>query len=142
MSYSRVIDTLGVDVTLFSGGNQGVLFTASEQNGLTIKIAPSSGGSITTSGILTGSGLSLNDSLVVNGAGHLILSMWGELNDYYRIVNTDQLEVIVGSPVIFNRFGTVGGISVTSDAAGFWIPAGVYSDHDYSISGSGVVTWS
>ena len=74
MSYSRVIDTQGADKTLFTGGQQGLLFTASEQSGLTIKISPSAGGTITTSGELIGSGLALGDSLMVNGVGHLMAS--------------------------------------------------------------------
>lgn len=141
MSYSRVLDTSGSDQTLFTGGQQGVLFTAFEQSGFTVKINPSSGGSITTAGLLTGSGLSFGDSLVVNGSGHILLSMWGELSQYYRIVNTNQLEVIVGSPIIVAKTGTIGSIETTQGES-VWIPAGIYSDNTYSLNSSLEVTWS
>ena len=140
MSYSRVIDTQGVDQILFTGGQQGVLFTASEQSGLTIKISPSAGGTITTSGVLTGSGLAFGDNLVVNGVGHLVVSMWGELQEYYRIVNVNQLEVIVGSPVTVGSSGTIGGYTASSGQE-VWIPAGIYSDNDYFINHPNVI-WS
>jgi hypothetical protein len=141
MSYSRVIDTQGSDQTLFSGGQQGVLFTAFEQSGLSVKINPSTGGVITTSGLLTGSGLSFGDNLVVNGAGHIILSMWGELSQYYRLVNTNQLEVIVGSPIVVAKTGLIGSVSTTTGLVS-WVPAGIYTDHTYSINSSLEVSWS
>ena len=140
MSYSRVIDTQGVDQTLFTGGPQGLLFTASEQSGLTIKITPSSGGTITTSGILTGAGLGFGDSLVVNGAGYLVTAMWGELREYYRLVNTNQLEVIVASSVTVGSSGMIGAYPAVSGEAIF-VPAGIYSDNNYSINYP-TVTWS
>ena len=140
MSYSRVIDTQGSDQIIFTGGQQGLLFTFSEQSGLTIKITPSSGGTITTSGVLTGSGLSFGDSLVVNGVGHLMASMWGELREYYRLVNTNQLEVIVGSPVTVGSSGTIGGNTVVSGDT-VVLPAGIYDDNNYSINYP-TVTWS
>lgn len=139
MSYSRVIDTQGLDQILFTGGQQGLLFTASEQSGLTIKITPSSGGTIITSGVLTGSGLGFGDSLVVNGVGHLMASMWGELQEYYRLVNTNQLEVIVGSPVTVGSSGTIGNYTVVSGDT-VVLPAGIYDDNTYSINYP-TVTW-
>ncbi len=140
MSYSRVIDTQGGDQTLFTGGPQGVLFTASEQSGLSIKISPSAGGTITTSGVLTGSGLAFGDSLIVNGVGHLVVSMWGELQEYYRLVNTNQLEVIVGSPVTVGTPGTIGAYTAV-EGQEVWVPAGIYDDNNYSIDYP-TVTWS
>ena len=140
MSYSRVIDTQGVDQTLFTGGQQGVLFTTSEQSGLTIKISPSAGGLIATSGVLTGSGIAFGDSLVVNGTGHLVVSMWGELQEYYRLVNANQLEVIVGSPVTVGSTGSIGSYSTTAGQE-LWIPAGIYTDNNYSVNYP-TVTWS
>lgn len=140
MSYSRVIDTQGSDQILFTGGQEGLLFTSSEQSGLTIKITPSSGGTITTSGVLTGSGLSFGDSLVVSGVGHLMASMWGDLREYYRLVNTNQLEVIVGSPVTVGSSGMIGNYTVVSGET-VRIPAGIYDDNNYSINYP-TVTWS
>lgn len=140
MSYSRVIDTQGTDKTLFTGGQQGLLFIASEQSGLTIKISPSAGGTITTSGELIGSGLAFGDSLVVNGVGHLMVSMWGELQEYYRLVNTNQLEVIVASPVTVESSGTIGTYTVVSGET-VVLPAGIYDDNNYSINYP-TVTWS
>lgn len=140
MSYARVIDTLGVDQTLFTGGQQGLMFTAAEQSGLSITVIPVTGGTIPISGGLIGSGLSYRDSLVVNGAGHLMVTMWGELHEYYRIVNSNQLEVIVGSPVNVGTSGTIGTYS-TSEGEDVWIPAGIYTDNNYSINYP-TVTWS
>lgn len=139
MTYSRVIDTQGADQAIFTGGQQGVLFTASEQSGLTIKVSPSAGGIITTSGVLTGSGIAFGDSLLVNGIGHLVVSMYGELQEYYRLVNSNQLEVIIGSPVSVGSSGTIGGYTAT-EGQDVWIPAGIYTDNDYSITYN-TVTW-
>lgn len=140
LSYARVINTNGADYELFTGGPQGITFLAVNVTGLTFKLSISSGGTIPFSENSIGSGMSFGDKLLANGNGHVHISMWGELKEYYRIVELNKLEVIVGSPITVASAGRIGDIpSDTSKPT--WVPANIYQDNDYSIDNNGVVTW-
>lgn len=140
LSYARVINTNGDDKDLFTCGTQGIIFLAINVTGLTFKLSLSSGGVIPFSEDSIGSGMSFGDTLIANGDGYVHISMWGELQEYYRIVNLDNLEVIVGSPIPVDSIGQIG--NITSDLSKpIWVPANIYTDNKYSIDNFGVVTW-
>lgn len=140
LSYARVINTNGIDNELFTCGPQGIIFLAVNVTGLTFNISLSSGGVIPFSPNSIGSGMSFGDKLIANGDGYVHISMWGELQEYYRIVNVNNLEVIVGSPIPVASVGSIGNIPIDSNKT-IWVPANVYEDNVYSIDNEGVVTW-
>lgn len=140
LSYSRVINTDGEDNELFTCGPQGLIFVGINSTGLNFKLSLSSGGVIPFSENSIGFGMSFGDTLIANGDGHVYISMWGELREYYRLVNLDNLEVIVGSPIPVDSIGQIGDIP-SDRSKPIWVPANIYTDNKYSIDDEGVVTW-
>lgn len=140
LSYSRVINTNGIDNELFTCGPLGITFLAVNVSGLTFKLSLSSGGVIPFSENSIGFGMALGDTLLVNGDGYVHISMWGELREYYRLVNSNNLEVIIGSPIPVASEGQIGNIRSDLNKP-IWVPANIYDDNVYSIDDEGVVTW-
>jgi len=141
-TYSRGnLDTQASDLNLFTAGKEGLIFTAESRLGVDLKLKSGFDNSVVTyTGSIVGSGLGYGDSLLANGTGSLVVTFWGSLETTARIVNTSDLEVIVGSLVRFGNNGTVGTNTVTTDVGGSWVLPGLYSDHTYSIN-NGIVTW-
>lgn len=142
-TYSRGnIDTGGSDMELFTGGYTGLIFTKSTNIGLTLKMWSEGDDSIVpVSGSIVGLGLGYGDKLFANGVGSLAITFWGELESIYRIVNTDELEVLVGGQITFGQSGNaLGGLSISSNVP-VWVKPGIYADRAYSLNSSNQVTW-
>lgn len=132
----------GTSVPLFTAGQQGLLFTQARLTGLTlVQQAPNSGGTMAMTGDLIGQGMGFGHTLLATGNGDISVTFYGELDEYYRLVNTDQLEVIVGYPVPFSTSGTTSGYTTTAGEV-TWLPQGVYSGHSFAIDGNGDVSYS
>lgn len=141
-TYSRgSINTGGVDKILLTGGKEGLIFTAVTNLGLTLKLwAEGDDLPVTLTGSPVGLGLGWGDRLLANGTGSLAVTFWGSLDSTVQIVNTNQLEVIVGSPVEFAKSGTVGGVAVSTSNP-VWIKPGIYTNYAFSLDANGKVTW-
>jgi hypothetical protein len=141
-TYSRgSITTSGVDKTLFTGGREGLIVTAVTNLGLTLKLwAEGDNLPVTLTGSLVGLGLGWGDKLLANGTGSLAVTFWGSLDSTVQIVNTNQLEVIVGAPVDFAKAGTVGGVAVSASSP-IWMRPGIYTDYAFSLDANGKVIW-
>jgi len=127
------------DINLFTAGTEGLIFTASASIGISFKIqAPNGGGTMVISGDLIGKGLGYGHSLLASGNGDVHLTMYGTLSEYYRIINTDELEVVVGYPVPFNENGSDGSYTFSSGET-TWLPQGVYTGNSYSLDGNNLV---
>lgn len=127
------------DLNLFTAGPEGLIFTASASIGVSFKIqAPNGGGTMVLSGDLIGKGLGYGHSILASGNGDVHLTMYGTLEEYYRVINTDELEVVVGYPVPFNSNGTDGSYTFTTGNT-TWLPQGVYTGNSYSLDGNNSV---
>lgn len=127
---------------LFTGGYTGLIFTKSTNVGLTLKMWSEGDDAIVPiSGSIVGLGLGYGDKLFANGVGSLAITFWGELESIYRIINTNQLEVIVGGQIRFGLSGNaVGGLDITRNIP-IWVKPGVYSDREYIIDSNNLVLW-
>lgn len=132
----------GLNINLFTAGHQGLIFTQARFSGLTLaQTAPNSGGSMPMSGDLIGQGLGFGHSLVASGTGSITVTMYGELQEYYRIINSSQLEVIVGYPVPFQTNGVISGYTTVVGEA-TWLPQGVYTGYTFSVNANNEVLYT
>jgi hypothetical protein len=141
-TYSRgSINASGIDKTLFTGGKEGLIVTAVTNLGLTLKLrAAGDNLPVTITGSLVGLGLGYGDKLIANGVGSLAVTFYGSLESTIQIVNTNQLEVLVGSQVTFANSGTVGTTQVTANTP-VWLKPGIYTNQAFIINSDNTVTW-
>lgn len=142
ITYSRAAINSVTDLKLFTAGVTGLMFTSVNAPGLTLKAELARGGTVLLGSNPVGAGLGYGDSLLVSGNGEILTTFYGSLEETYRI-NGLALEVIVATPIIFNKAGTVGGIAVTIGKATV-IKPGIYTDKTYSLVSVAdrKVTWS
>ena len=142
ITYTRSGINTTPDLKLFTAGRSGLMFTAVNASGLTLKAGLARGGTILLPSNPVGAGLGYGDSLLVVGTGDLLVTFWGELEETYRI-NGTALEVLVASPIPYGSTGTVGGVPVTLGTTVITKP-GLYNDkvYRYESSTSRKILWS
>lgn len=129
ITYTRATINTTTDLTLFTAGGSGLLFTAVNATGLTLKAGLARGGTILLPTNPVGSGLGYGDSLIVTGTGDILITMWGQLEETYRI-NGTALEVLVATPIPFANTGVIGGVNVEASKT-VLIKPGFYTDRAY-----------
>lgn len=140
ITYTRAGINSSSDLVLFKAGKSGVLFTAVTATGLTLKAGLARGGTVLLPSNPIGAGLGYGDSLLVSGIGDILITMWGELEETYRI-NGTALEVLVATPIPYAKTGTIGDVAVTANQTVLTKP-GIYTDKVYRFdTGTRKVNW-
>lgn len=129
--YGRASINSVTDLKLFTAGVTGLMFTSVNAPGLTLKAELARGGIVLLPNNPVGAGLGYGDSLLVSGNGDIFATFYGTLEETYRI-NGGALEVLVATPITFNKAGNIGSIPVVSGKA-VVIKPGIYTDRVYSL---------
>lgn len=131
ITYSRANINSTTDIRLFTAGVTGLMFTSVNAVGLTLKAELARGGVVLLPSNPIGAGLGYGDSLLVSGNGDIFATFYGTLEETYRI-NGGALEVLVATPITFNKTGNIGYVPVVSGKV-VVIKPGIYTDRVYSL---------